>query len=110
MKLLIDQNLSDKLVHKLVPYFPNSTHVKSEHLHQVDDRQIWKYAKDGGYCIVSQDADFYELSVILGVPPKVIWIKTGNTSTLNILRLLTENHEAILAFNTDVKRSCMELY
>ena len=58
MPLLLDQNLSHKLVLQLAPYFPATEHVKTLAMDQADDRLIWQYARDNGLTIVTQDADF----------------------------------------------------
>ncbi len=81
MKLLFDQNLSDQLVTLLADLFPNSTHVKTIGLDTATDTELWDYARDNDYSIVSKDTDFRNRSVIHGYPPKVIWIKIGNCST-----------------------------
>ena len=81
MKLLFDQNLSPKLVPLLIDMFPHSTHVQNVSLDTVDDTELWHYARDNDFLIVSKDADFSDRSVIHGNSPKVIWIRRGNCST-----------------------------
>jgi len=44
----------------------------------VDDKMIWQYAVDNGYVIVTKDSDFYEMSLVYGPPPKIVWLKMGN--------------------------------
>jgi predicted nuclease of predicted toxin-antitoxin system len=73
--LLFDENLSRKLVRRLADLFPGSEHVCFAGLLQADDYLIWEYAKSVGYCLVTIDADFYELATSLGPPPKVIWLR-----------------------------------
>ena len=41
------------------------------------DIEIWQYAYDHNYMIVTKDVDFSELGLIKGFPPKVIWIRRG---------------------------------
>ncbi len=84
MKLLIDHNLSFRLVARLTDLFPGSVHVRGLGLERADDAVLWEFARDGGYVIVSKDADFHQLSFALGHPPKVVWIKRGNCSTREI--------------------------
>lgn len=45
MKLLLDENLSFRLVRALQPYFPESKHVKELGLSGADDLTIWEYAR-----------------------------------------------------------------
>ncbi len=59
MKLLFDENLSPKLPRLLADRFPGSNHVRDCGLRGAPDEQIWEYARDHGYTIVSKDSDFY---------------------------------------------------
>ena len=45
--------------------------------------------------IVTRGADFQELSLVWGQPPKVIRLKTMNQSRAATLKVLTENRDAI---------------
>lgn len=58
MKLLFDQNLSRHLVARLSDDFPDSAHVLSLGLDTSSDNDIWDYAGQHGYTIVSKDSDF----------------------------------------------------
>ena len=71
MKLLLDQNLSPRLVHRLADLYPNSSHVMDEELDRSLDREVWNYARQHDYLIVTKDVDFSELSVLLGFPRRV---------------------------------------
>lgn len=110
MKLLLDQNLSYKLLKQLEAYYPASAHIRLLGMAEKDDRTIWEYAKTNGFTIVTQDADFELLSQLRGFPPKVIWLRCGNTASANILRLLIENHELLHAFAADDLVACLELH
>ena len=81
MRLLLDQNLSPRLLTALANPHPGSTHVREIGLQAADDDTVWQYATEHGFTIVSKDADFHERSFLLGHPPKVIWIRRGNCST-----------------------------
>lgn len=88
MKLLLDENLSFRLVRALQPYFPESKHVKELGLSGADDLTIWEYARAHGFTIVSKDADFHQLAFLKGGPPKVIWVQQGNCTTDRIAEIL----------------------
>lgn len=75
MRLLLDENLSPRLVSKLLSLFPGLTHVRDVGLKEVDDDIIWDWAKSNDYIIISADADLCTLSRRLGWPPKVIHIE-----------------------------------
>jgi predicted nuclease of predicted toxin-antitoxin system len=81
VKLLFDQNLSPRLVRDVAE----------------------------GFVIVSKDADFHQRSLVLGHPPKVIWIRLGNCSTDDLARLLRCRHDDIVAFGADQRTSFLAL-
>lgn len=84
MKLLFDQNISHKVLQYLPKEFFGSTSVKQEGLINDPDRNIWEYAKTNNFTIVTQDSDFNDLNSLIGFPPKVIWVRTGNLNTKQI--------------------------
>ena len=84
MKLLFDENLSPKLTTRLSDIFPDSLHVRDVGMKATIDPIVWNYAKDNDLMIVSKDADMHDLSLVLGNPPKVIWPRLGNCSTLEV--------------------------
>lgn len=109
MKLLFDQNLSFRLVQNLSHHFPASAHVRLLGMEEQDDRTIWQYARDNEFTIVTQDADFELLTQLYGFPPKVIWLRCGNTSTANVFQLLTNHYDLTQAFVIDDMVACLEL-
>jgi predicted nuclease of predicted toxin-antitoxin system len=112
MKLLFDQNSSYRITKKLQRYFSDCHHVSDCGLNDHEDSEIWQYAQDNNYAIVTFDSDYFDISLINGHPPKVIWIRTGNLSTNEIVQLLIENKETVSAFldNDEQKDlACLEL-
>ena len=101
MRLLFDQNLSDRLPSRLSDLYPDSIHVKSISLDKADDSAVWDYALAHGFTIVSKDSDFQMRSAIDGQPPKVIWIRSGNSSTDDIENILREFHDAVTDFGAN---------
>lgn len=110
MKLLFDQNLSYKLVQNLQNKYPGSKHVYQIGMSEDEDIDIWFYARKLDFTIVTQDNDFYERSLVVGFPPKIILIKTGNASTEYILHLLIKNEVMINEFENQSNLSCLILY
>jgi predicted nuclease of predicted toxin-antitoxin system len=109
MKLLFDQNLSFRLCRQLADIFPGSSQVKLVGLAEADDRAVWRYAGANGFALISLDADFAEMATLLGPPPKVIWLRSGNLPTTAIERLLRGHAEVIAAFEKDAA-ACLEIY
>lgn len=110
MKLLFDQNISFRIIKILKNHFPESAQVRELKLDGATDREIWQFAKVNGFIVVSFDADFYDFSNLYGHPPKIIWLRTGNTKTLYIANLLIQKEDLIKTFLDDVVISCLEIY
>lgn len=98
MGLLFDQNISYRVLKELVFYFPNSKQVQEVGLEGKSDREIWKWAKANAFTIVSFDSDFVDLSMLMGFPPKVIWLRLGNSSTSRIAKEFLEKEDEIKDF------------
>jgi len=98
VKLLLDQNLSRHLVGGVRDVFPDSVHVTGVDLDRATDREIWDFARDHDYLIVSKDSDFRQLAFLHGPPPKVLWLRVGNASTATILQVILDHVEAIEEF------------
>lgn len=101
MRLLLDQNLSRRLVGMLSEEFPDSVHVSHLGLDRSDDMVLWDLAKRDGFLIASKDTDFLHLSMLRGHPPKVVYLEIGNCPTQAILRLLKVSSSLIEEFIAD---------
>lgn len=101
MRLLFDENLSHRLVRPLSDLYPGSAHVRDVGLAGASDDEVWDYAREQGYMIVSKDADFYQRSILHGPPPKFVWLKVGNASTDSIFALLHGKSQEVFAFSRD---------
>ena len=110
MKLLFDHNLSPRLVDRLADMYSNSQHLFLIGLDQADDLTVWEYARRSEFTIVTRDADFNELSILRGFPPKVIWIRYGNCSTRQIEEILRSHIEDIQAFDKNPNLGVLTLY
>lgn len=98
MKLLLDENISDRVVQETADLFPGSTHVKTVGLMETDDSIVWDWAAQNGLVIVSKDTDFHQRAILFGHPPKFIWLRVGNCPTSLITILLRSRHEVIRRF------------
>jgi predicted nuclease of predicted toxin-antitoxin system len=101
VKLLLDENLSHKLVPRLAATFPDTVHVDGVGLHGQPDVAVWRYAAEHGFVIVSKDDDFRQLSFLQGPPPKVVWLVVGNAGTTVIAELLLRNRRRLESFADD---------
>lgn len=109
MKLLFDENLSPRLAEALADLYPGSLHLRDCGLRGVSDIEVWKYAQENGFAIVSKDSDFSQRSFLLGSPPKVIWLRIGNCTTTRVDFVLRNAAERIHTFMTSGEESCLVL-
>jgi predicted nuclease of predicted toxin-antitoxin system len=50
------------------------------------------------------------MAIVLGSPPKVIWLRGGNQSTAAISTLIRRHADLIVAFENDNDAACLEIY
>ena len=98
MNLLFDQNISPRIVNQLSSGFPEAKHVRQVGLEDASDMLIFEFAKKNNFIIVTFDSDFVDLNVVRGIPPKIIWIRTGNLTTKSVADLLNRNVGSIKQF------------
>lgn len=73
-KFLIDENLPETLHLQTNDNFVHVCHIGK----QMTDSEIWEYAKQNDYIIITKDTDFFERIILFGTPPKIIWVRIGN--------------------------------
>lgn len=62
MKILIDQNISFRIINRIEGAFPNVLHVKSLGLMDTDDSKIFIYARRNNFdAILTIDEDFHNI-------------------------------------------------
>jgi predicted nuclease of predicted toxin-antitoxin system len=109
MKLLFDQNLSRRLVAMLAEEFPGSAHVVSLGLDTSTDREVWEFAGENDFVVVSKDSDFRQLAFLLGPPPKVVWLRLGNCTTATITNTLRSHLGSIARFVAEEQEALLVL-
>jgi predicted nuclease of predicted toxin-antitoxin system len=109
VKLLLDENLSDRIVYRIINLYPESKHVKTLALTNTDDGIIWEYAKTNGFVIVSKDSDFHQRNLLFGHPPKFIYLQVGNCPTSKIVQILIDNFDTIIQFGDRESESILVL-
>jgi predicted nuclease of predicted toxin-antitoxin system len=109
VRLLFDENLSPRLVERLRDVYSESEHVSGVELGGAQDSAVWEYAKKYGFAIVSKDSDFAERSVLESDPPKVVWVRLGNCSSLEIEGRLRSAGEIVRAFIEEDEETCLVL-
>lgn len=109
MKLLLDENLSRRLIPFLQDDYPGSSQVCLLGLEQADDKTIRQFARDNEYVLVTKDEDFKDLAEYYGAPPQIVLLRIGNSDKAATLKLLQENREQIEQMLSDPDISCVEI-
>ena len=109
MKLLLDENLSPRLLRQIDDLFANSIHVRSVGLKQRPDREIWEFARSNGLAILTADTDFLDLAISLGYPPKVILLKGCDYGNAVAETLIRRQAIRIADFLADQERAVLIL-
>ncbi len=108
MKLLLDENLSDRIINRIIDLYPDSEHVKTLAMTNTDDAVIWEYAKTNDFVIVSKDSDFHQRSLVYGHPltaisfvptQRAISAIATNYKTLRILGMLSIASRFLISAN-----------
>lgn len=92
--------------------FAEAKQVRELGIENYSDIEIWKFAKENNYTIVTFDADFYDLSNLKGFPPKIIWLRFGNTKTDYIAEIINSRSTIIRDFvslSEYSKIACLEI-
>jgi predicted nuclease of predicted toxin-antitoxin system len=99
VKLWIDAQLSPALAQWINEHFEDleATAVRELGLRDADDSEIFASARRANAVIMSKDSDFVDLVNRLGPPPKVLWIRCGNTSNVQMRATLSSTLSAAIA-------------
>lgn len=95
---LIDENIAADVAAALTGIYPRSLHVSQIGLLGASDEAIWRHARQHDLVVVSKDEDFHRLSILHGPPPKVVWLRLGDCSTDEIIRLRSARRDVIESF------------
>ena len=112
MKILFDQNISHRIIKKINHLYPYAKQIRHLGLENATDAEIWEYAKMNNYTIVTFDADFIDIANYKGHPPKIIWLRIGNTTTNGIVNIMIKHFNSIKIFIQSVDNqeiACLEI-
>ena len=109
MKLLFDQNFSQRLCQKLLDLYPGSKHIAQLDLTTAPDEAIWTHARQNDFILVTTQTDFDALSVLHAHPPKIIRLAATNQTPAHLETLLRQNHPQILTHLKDPATSLLEI-
>jgi predicted nuclease of predicted toxin-antitoxin system len=109
MRLITDENISWR-IKKLIPDWEILPSNENKSIQKLSDLFIWRFAKANNYNILTFDEDFSELQNLYSYPPKIIWLRTGNISTIEIAATLLKLEKDIDTFLTNDNVGVYEIY
>ncbi|RIV20469.1 hypothetical protein DYU11_20700 [Fibrisoma montanum] len=111
MKLLLDANLSYRLVKKLAYTFPDCLHVTKTGLPiPAEDIAIWQWARVNNRIIVTNDDDYYNLANTYGFPPKVVLLRLGNQSSASVAETRQKHLDDVQKLNESNKYGLLKTF
>ena len=60
--------------------------------------------------IVTKDSDFFDMSLLYGQSPKIIWLKIGNQTKAAMINALVENSVEIDRVLMSEDKECVEVF
>lgn len=110
MRLLFDQNVSYRVVKQLKPNFFDIIGVREVGLLNADDVQIWEYARQYDYTVVTFDKDIPNIGSVRGFPPKIIWLRTGNLTNQAVVDLFLNRADEFANFIANGREGYLLVY
>ena len=111
MKILIDANISWRIIRLLDGIFSEIQHVNFTDLEPpAKDISIWEYALQNEYTILTSDEDFLDFISFKGFPPKLILLRVGNIKTLELSKIIMNHQQDIIDFILDESTGILEIY
>ena len=100
MKLLIDQNISHRIIDSISDIFPDSIHVKDIHLLHNSDLELWEFALNNTYVLVTTDVEACNRNVLENNGPKIICVSSEVVTTTKVEWVLRVHFDTIEQFIT----------
>jgi predicted nuclease of predicted toxin-antitoxin system len=111
MKIVIDQNISFRIVPHINHLFTEVGHVRTLGWTDAPDIIIFRNAKQQGFdAILTLDEDFDNIILENIPPPKILWLRIRNCSTLHLAEIIENKIEIINNFLNDDELYCLEIF
>jgi predicted nuclease of predicted toxin-antitoxin system len=85
VNFLVDAQLSPALAGWINQTGHHAEHVFELNLSSADDEEIWNHARAHDFVIISKDEDFVDRWLLNDNQVRLIWIRKGNCSTIELL-------------------------
>jgi predicted nuclease of predicted toxin-antitoxin system len=103
VKLLLDENLSDRIVNKIIDLHPDSEHgIRIMALFGNTPRRMI-------LPLFPKIMTFINVRLVYGHPPKFVYLRIGNSPTSKIVKILRDNFDTISQFGDRGSESILVL-
>ena len=75
---MLDAHLPPVLARVMAREGYEVVHLFDLDLNAAGDPDIWKYAEENGYVVISKDEDFIRWQSDVRNSPRFVWVRTGN--------------------------------
>lgn len=97
MRFLVDAQLPPTLARRIESLGHIAEHVADRGLATATDDEIRQYAASVSAVIVTKDEDFAIRRLLTQEGPSVVWIRTGNTRRVELLRRMEAEFSTIVS-------------
>lgn len=95
MQFLVDAQLPPALARYLSSVGEQASHLVDVGLLYAPDSEIWDFALQHHYIIITKDDDFQFRASVTPLSPSIIWVRVGNCSKQRLIDLFKTHWEAI---------------
>jgi predicted nuclease of predicted toxin-antitoxin system len=111
MKIIIDQNISFRIIPHINHLFTEVAHVRMLSWTDAPDILIFRNAKQNGFdAILTLDEDFDNIILENSPPPKILWLRVRNCSTSHLAQIIKNKIDIINDFLIDKELDCLEIF
>lgn len=111
MKIVIDQNISFRIIQHINHLFADVAHIRTLGWTDAPDIVIFRNAKQQGFdAILTLDEDFDNIILENSPPPKILWLRVRSCSTSHLAQIIVNKIEVINEFLKDKELDCLEIY
>jgi predicted nuclease of predicted toxin-antitoxin system len=98
MKFWLDAHLSPAIAKLLnEKYSAQATSIRSLKLSQCEDEEIFMKAREEDVIFITKDDDFIHLLERFGSPPRILWLKVGNTSYQQMKKVFANSFDSLVS-------------
>lgn len=96
VKFLLDAHLPPVLARVMAREGYEVVHLFDLNMNAAADLDIWKYAGENDYVVISKDEDFIRWQADVRNGPRFIWVRTGNCKNKELINIIIGNLPAVI--------------